>query len=81
MATQRHEVAFDPRTIGPLGLTTPVLRHLDFRERVKRHCPIAEQAELDHGLVAELVTQSRLSDPTALYDLPGGAERLAMAAL
>ena len=46
-----------------------------------RHCPIAEQAELDHGLVAELVTQSRLSDPTALYDLPGWAERLAIAAL
>jgi transposase len=36
---------------------------------------------LDHGLVAELVTQSRLSDPTALYDLPGWAERFAIAAL
>jgi len=59
----------------------PVLRRLGCREIVNRHCPIAEQAELDHGLVAELVTQSRLSDPTALYDLPGWAERLAIAAL
>jgi Domain of unknown function (DUF4277) len=74
-------VEFDTRTIGPLVLTTPVLQHLDFRESVNRHCPSAEQAELDHGLVAERVTQSRLSDPTALYDLPGWAERFAIAAL
>src|SRR6266571_1134741 len=81
MATQLQEVEFETRTIGPLVLTTPVLRRLGFREIVNRHCPIAEQAELDHGLVAELVTQSRLSDPTALYDLPGWAERFAIAAL
>ena len=81
MATQLHEVEFETRTIGPLVLTTPVLRRLGFREMVNRHCPIAEQAELDHGLVAELVTQSRLSDPTALYDLPGWAERFAIATL
>src|SRR6266446_10373145 len=81
MATQLHEVECETRTIGPLVLTTPVLRRLGFREMVNRHCPIAEQAELDHGLVAELVTQSRLSDPTALYDLPGWAKRFAIAAL
>ena len=81
MARQLHEVEFETRTIGPLVLTTPVLRRLGFREIVNRHCPIAEQAELDHGLVAELTTQSRLSDPTALYDLPGWAERFAMATL
>ena len=81
MAIQLHEVECETRTIGPLVLTVPVLRRLGFREMVNRHCPIAEQAELDHGLVAELVTQSRLSDPTALYDLPGWAERFAIAAL
>jgi len=74
-------VECETRTIGPLVLTTPVLRRLGFREIVNRHCPIAEQAELDHGLVAELTTQSRLSDPTALYDLPGWAERFAIATL
>lgn len=81
MAIQLHEVECETRTIGPLVLTVPVRRRLGFREMVNRHGPIAEQAELDHGLVAELVTPSRLSDPTALYALPGWAERFAMAAL
>jgi transposase len=81
MAIQLHEVEFETRTIGPLVLTTPVLHRLGLREIVNRHCPIAEQAELDHGLVAELTTQSRLSDPTALYDLPGWAERFAISTL
>src|SRR5712692_2650360 len=81
MATQLREVEFETRTIGPLVLTTPVLRRLDFRGIVHRYCPIAEQADLDHGLVAELVTQSRLSDPRALYDLPGWAERCALPTL
>ena len=81
MATLLHEVEFETRTIGPLVLTTPVLQRLEFREIVNRYCPIAEQAELDHGLVAELVTQSRLSDPTALYDLPGWAAHFAITAL
>jgi hypothetical protein len=81
MATQLHEVEFETRTIGPLVLTTPVLQRLEFRRMVNRYCPIAEQAELDHGLVAELSTQSRLSDPRALYDLPGGAAHGAIATL
>ncbi len=81
MAIQLHEVEFETRTIGPLVLTTPVLRRLEFRGIVNRYCPIAEQAELDHGLVAELVIQSRLSDPRALYDLPDWAERAAIPAL
>jgi hypothetical protein len=80
MATQLHEVACETRTIGPLVLTTPVLRRLGFRERVHRHGPLAEQAALEHGVVAARVPQARLRDPTALYDLPGGAERVALAA-
>ena len=52
MAPQLHEVEFETRTIGPLVLTTPVLRRLDFRGIVNRYCPIAEQAELDHGRIA-----------------------------
>lgn len=47
------EVEFETRTIGPLVLTTPVLRRLGFREIVNRYCPIAEQADIDHGLVCE----------------------------
>jgi transposase len=81
MIEQLREVEFETRTIGPLVLTTPVLQHLGFRGIVNRHCPIAEQADLDHGLVAELVAQSRLSDPCALYDLAGWATRYALPAL
>ena len=60
MITQLHEVEFETRTIGPLVLTTPVFQRLRFRDIVNRYCPIAEQADMDHGLVAELVSQSRL---------------------
>jgi len=81
MIAQLREVEFETRTIGPLVLTTPVLQRLGFRQIVNRYCSIAEQADLDYGLVAELVTQSRLSDPGALYDLPGWAERYAIPAL
>src|SRR5262249_30763009 len=81
MATQLHEVAFETRTIGPLVLTTPVLQRLEFRGIVHRYCPIAEQADLDHGLVAALLTPSRLTAPSALDDLPGWAERFAIPTL
>jgi len=78
MIERLHEVEFETRTIGPLVLTTPVFQHLDFRGVVNRYCPIAEQADMDYGLVAELVSQSRLSDPRALYDLTDWAERYAI---
>lgn len=78
MIKQLHEVEFETRTIGPLVLTTPVLQRLGFRDIVNLYCPIAEQADMDHGLVAELVSQSRLSDPGALYDLVDWAERYAI---
>jgi len=78
MIEQFQGIEFETRTIGPLVLTAPVLQSLGFRGIVNRYCPIAEQAELDHGLVAELVTQSRLSDPRALYDLVDWAARYAI---
>jgi len=81
MIERLHEVEFETRTIGPLVLTTPVFQCLDFRGMVNRYCPIAEQADMDYGLVAELVSQSRLSDPRALYDLMDWAERYAISDL
>ena len=65
------EIEFETRTIGPLVLTTPFLRRLGLRETINRLCPVAEQADFDYGLVAELVVQCRLTDPRALYDRPG----------
>ena len=78
MVGRLHEVEFEIRMIGPLVLTTPVFQRLDFRGVANRYCAIAEQADMDHGLVAELVSQSRLSDPRALYDLTDWAERFAI---
>ena len=42
---------------------------------------LAFPVNLDHGLGAELVTQARLSDPRALYDLPGWAEQCTLPTL
>lgn len=81
MVEQFEGVEFETRTIGPLVLTTSVYDRLGFRGIVNHHCPIAEQADLDHGLVAELVSQSRLSDPRAMYDLADWADRYAIPAL
>ncbi len=65
-----REVEFETRAIGPLVLTTLFLRCLGLRETINRLCPVAAQANLDYGLVAELVVQCRLTDPRALYDTP-----------
>lgn len=81
MATILSDVEFETRTIGPLVLTTPFLQRLGLREIVNRLCPVAEQAELDHGLVAELVVQGRLTDPRALYEMPAWAAQYDIASL
>jgi len=75
------EVEFETRTMGPLVLTTPFLRGLGFADIVDRHCPIGEQADLGHGLMAELVVQCRLTEPQALYDLPGWADQYGLVGL
>jgi hypothetical protein len=74
-------VEFETRTIGPLVLTTPVLRHLGLAEIVDRLCPVAEQADMGHGIVAEMVVQCRLTEPQALYDMPDWADRHDLATL
>ena len=81
MITTLDDVEFETRTIGPLVLTTPVLRQLGLSEIIDRYCPVAEQADMGHGAVAEMVVQCRLTEPTALYDMPDWAERYGMAAL
>lgn len=57
------------------------MRRLGLREVVNQLCPVAEQAHLDHGLVAELMVQCRLSAPQALYEMPSWATRYDIAAL
>jgi len=74
-------VEFETRTIGPLVLTTPILRQLGLAEIVDRQCPVVEQADMGHGVVAELVVQCRLTEPRALYDMPDWADRYGLVAL
>jgi hypothetical protein len=75
------DVEFETRTVGPLVLTTPFLRSLGLAEIVDRLCPVGEQADMGHGVVAELVVQGRLTEPQALYDLVGWADRYDLAAV
>jgi hypothetical protein len=75
------EVEFETRTIGPLVLTTPFLRRVGLADIVDRLCPVVEQAEMGHGLVAELAVQCRLTEPQALYDMPDWAKRYGIPAL
>jgi transposase len=81
MLANLNDVEFETRTIGPLVLTTPVLRKLGLREIVDRHCPLAEQADMGQGVVAELLVQCRLTEPTALYDIPEWATRYGITGL
>ncbi|MFW0860177.1 MAG: IS1634 family transposase [Dehalococcoidia bacterium] len=75
------DVEFETRVVGPLVLTTPFLRRLGLARIVDKHCSIAEQADMGHGVVAELVVQCRLTEPQALYDMPDWAERYGLVAL
>lgn len=81
MTDTQSNVEFETRAIGPLVLTTPFLRRLGLREIINRLCPIAEQADMEHGVVAELVVQCRLTEPQALYDMPTWAEKYDLVAL
>ena len=44
-------VEFETRMVGPMVLTTPVLRRLGLAEKVDRLCAIGEQADMGHGVV------------------------------
>ena len=68
MVEQFKGVEIETCMIGPMILTTPVLQRLGLRQIVNRLCPIASQADIDHGTVAELIVQCRLTDPRPLYD-------------
>lgn len=81
MIATLDDVEFETRTMGPLVLTTPVLRQLGLIEIIDRICPVAEQADMGHGVVAEMVVQCRLTEPLALYDMPDWAERYGIAVL
>jgi Domain of unknown function (DUF4277) len=81
MNTTLRDIECATRPIGPFVLTTPFLPRWGLRETINQVCPVAEPAALDHGVVAELVVQCRLTDPRALSAMPGWAAKDAMATL
>jgi hypothetical protein len=46
MIATLDDVEFETRMIGPLVLTTPVLRQLGLTEIIDRFCPVAGQADM-----------------------------------
>ncbi len=75
------DIEFETRMVGPMVLTTPVLRRLGLAEKVDKLCAIGEQADMSYGVVAEMITQCRLTEPQAIYDMPDWAERYGLEGL
>jgi Domain of unknown function (DUF4277) len=54
------------KTVGSLPLLRDFLARMDLGEMIDRHCPLAAQAELSCGQVAELLVANRLRAPKPL---------------
>jgi len=52
MIATLDDVEFETRMIGPLVLTTPVLRQLGLTEIIDRFCPVAEQSSTRWSIAA-----------------------------
>lgn len=65
MSESRDELHVWP--LGALVLVKPMLDILGFAEIVNQTCPIAEQGDLSHGQVAEVLVCNRFTSPTPFY--------------
>lgn len=61
--------------LGPLALIHPLLQRLDVTGVIDRHLPPDPQLEFSHGQVLSLLLAARLSEPTALINVPAWAEK------
>lgn len=61
--------------LGPLALIHPVLERLDVTGIIDRHLPPDPQLEFSHGEVLRILLAARLSQPTALINVPAWAEK------
>jgi hypothetical protein len=75
IAWQGAAVADDVVNLGPLALIHPLLQRLDVANVVDRHLPPDPQLEFSHGQVLSLLLAARLSEPTALINVPAWAEK------
>jgi transposase len=61
--------------LGPLALLQPLLQKIDVAGVIDRHLPPDPQLEFSHGQVLSLLLAARLSEPTALINVPAWAEQ------
>jgi transposase len=64
----------DTLQLGPLALLVPLLERLDIANIIDRHLPPDPQLAFSHGRVLSLLLAARLSQPTALINIPTWAE-------
>ena len=67
-------LADDTLNFGPLALIAPLLQRLDIAAIIDRHLPPDPQLVFAHGRVLSLLLAARLSQPTALINVPTWAE-------
>jgi len=58
---------------GPLALIAPLLQRLDLAALIDQHLPPDPQLAYSHGRVLSLLLAARLSQPTALINVPAWA--------
>lgn len=68
-------VADEILNLGPLALLQPLLQQIDVAGVIDRHLPPDPQLEFSHGQVLSLLVAARLSEPTALINVPAWAEK------
>jgi transposase len=61
--------------LGPVALIHPLLQRLDVAGVIDQHLPPDPQLEFSHGQVLSMLLAARLSEPTALMNVPAWAER------
>jgi transposase len=75
IAWQGAALADEILNLGPLALIQPLLQRLDVAGVIDRHLPPDPQLEFAHGSVLSLLLAARLSEPTALINVPAWAEK------
>ena len=61
--------------LGPVALIHPLLQRLDVAGVIDRHLPPDPQLEFSHGQILSMLLAARLSEPTALINVPAWAEK------
>ena len=74
-----EKLDFVIKTVGSLPLLRDFVVQMDFARIIDQHCPLAPQAELSCGAVAELLVVNRLQAPKPLYKVEHWARQAGVA--